>query len=88
MENMKDTQWDFALVLRQKYQEEIIRNRLKEEGVTLEAPAELVGLDILDLGANDGYRACAMVQDGITGRKMRIMCRYLVGADGGRSFVR
>jgi len=46
MENMKDTQWDFALVLRQKYQEEIFRRRLKELGVSLEAPVELVQVHV------------------------------------------
>jgi phenol 2-monooxygenase (NADPH) len=42
MENMKDTQWDFALVLRQKYQEEIFRRSLRELGVDLETPVELI----------------------------------------------
>lgn len=46
MENMKDTQWDFALVLRQKYQEEIFRKRLRELGVNLEAPVELVQVHV------------------------------------------
>jgi phenol 2-monooxygenase len=39
---MKDTQWDFALVLRQKYQEEIFRRSLRELGVDLETPVELI----------------------------------------------
>jgi len=48
METMKDTQWDFALVLRQKYQEEIFRRRLKELGVSLEAPVELIQVHVDD----------------------------------------
>jgi len=46
MEHMKDTQWDFALVLRQKYQEKIFRRRLKELGVNLEAPVELIQVHV------------------------------------------
>jgi phenol 2-monooxygenase (NADPH) len=46
MENMKDTQWDFALVLRQKYQEEIFRRRLRELGVNLEVPVQLVQVHV------------------------------------------
>jgi phenol 2-monooxygenase len=48
MENMKDTQWDFALVLRQKYQEDIFRRRLRELGVDLEAPVELIQVHVND----------------------------------------
>jgi phenol 2-monooxygenase len=48
MEKMKDTQWDFALVLRQKYQEEIFRRRLRELGVKLEAPMELIQVHVDD----------------------------------------
>lgn len=88
MENMKDTQWDFALVLRQKYQEEIFRRRLRELGVQLEAPVELVGVEVAESMTADGYRITATVRDGLSGETSMIKCKYLVGADGGRSFVR
>jgi phenol 2-monooxygenase len=88
MENMKDTQWDFALVLRQKYQEEIFRRRLREEGVELEAPVELVSIDVDEKMAQGGYKITAMTKHGVTGAEETIVCKYLVGADGGRSFVR
>jgi phenol 2-monooxygenase len=88
MENMKDTQWDFALVLRQKYQEEIFRRRLREEGVELEAPVELVSIDVDEKMAQGGYKITAMTKHGMTGTEETIICKYLVGADGGRSFVR
>ncbi len=48
MENMKDTQWDFAHVLRQKYQEEVFRRRLKELGVKFEAAVELIQVKVDD----------------------------------------
>jgi phenol 2-monooxygenase len=88
MENMKDTQWDFALVLRQKYQEEIFRRRLRELGVSLEAPFELVQIEVAETTPEDGYRITATVKNGVNGETSVIKCKYLVGADGGRSFVR
>ncbi|KUJ22527.1 FAD/NAD(P)-binding domain-containing protein [Mollisia scopiformis] len=88
MENMKDTQWDFALVLRQKYQEEIFRRRLRELGVTLEAPVELTDVKVDESIAQGGYKITAATRNGETGIEETIQCKYLIGADGGRSFVR
>jgi phenol 2-monooxygenase len=88
MEHMKDTQWDFALVLRQKYQEEIFRRRLRELGVCLEAPVELMSVEVNEAAQEGGYRITATVKNGMTGVEETIVCKYLVGADGGRSFVR
>ncbi|KAG0650715.1 Monooxygenase fmpF [Hyphodiscus hymeniophilus] len=88
MENMKDTQWDFALVLRQKYQEEIFRRRLKELGVSLEAPIELIDVQISETMPEDGHRITAVLKNRNTGVEETVKCKYLVGADGGRSFVR
>lgn len=88
MENMKDTKWDFALVLRQKYQEEIFRQALKREGVELEAPWELKSVDVLEDVSKGGYRVLAGIVHPETGVKRVVKCRYLVGADGGRSSVR
>lgn len=88
MENMKDTAWDFALVLRQKYQEEIFRNRLREEGIELKAPVELIKVDILDSATEGGFSVSVILKDGVSGATSIIKCKYLIGADGGRSFVR
>lgn len=88
MENMKDTKWDFALVLRQKYQEEIFRNALKRHGVELDAPCELTGVDILGNVGPNGHKVVATIEHGTTKVKSIVKCKYLVGADGGRSFVR
>lgn len=88
MENMTDTQWDFALVLRQKYQEEIFRRRLRELGVSLESPVELMGV-VVDEGVEvGGERITATTKHGETGVEEVFVCKYLIGADGGRSFVR
>ncbi|KAH7417037.1 FAD binding domain-containing protein [Cadophora sp. MPI-SDFR-AT-0126] len=88
MENMKDTQWDFALVLRQKYQEDIFRRRLKELGVSLKAPVELTNVKVDESVPQGGYKITATTKDVVTGVEDIIMCKYLIGADGGRSFVR
>jgi phenol 2-monooxygenase len=88
MENMKDTKWDFALVLRQKYQEEIFRKAMAREGVQLDAPYTLTGIEILRDVKPGGYRVLATIEHTETRAKSVVKCRYLVGADGGKSFVR
>lgn len=88
MENMKDTAWDFALVLRQKYQEEVFRQALKTCGVRLEAPKTLLGVRVDDGEPLNDYRVTATIQDGVTGAEEVVVCKYLVGCDGGRSTVR
>ncbi|KAF1966417.1 FAD/NAD(P)-binding domain-containing protein [Bimuria novae-zelandiae CBS 107.79] len=88
MENMKDTMWSFALVLRQKYQEEIFRRALKKEGVELEAPWELKSIEVLQDVNAGGYKVLASLTNPSTGAKRTVKCRYLIGADGGRSSVR
>ncbi|OWY51366.1 uncharacterized protein AALT_g4652 [Alternaria alternata] len=88
MQNMKDTKWDFALVLRQKYQEEVFRKALAREGVQLDAPYTLVGIEVIQGVEMGGHRVLATIEHGSTKTKSVVKCRYLVGADGGRSFVR
>ncbi|TID20042.1 FAD/NAD(P)-binding domain-containing protein [Venturia nashicola] len=88
MENMKDTTWDFALVLRQKYQEAIFREALKGQGVTLESATELVGLNVDERIPIGEHRITATMKNEVTGHESVVKCKYLVGADGGRSFVR
>jgi phenol 2-monooxygenase len=88
MEDMKDTKWNFALVLRQKYQEEIFRAALKRHEVELDAPYALTALEVLNDVEQGGYRVLATIEHGTTKVKSFVKCRYLVGADGGKSFVR
>ncbi|KAI1191858.1 FAD binding domain-containing protein [Nemania serpens] len=86
--DMKDTAFDFPLVLRQKYQEEIFRNALRRCAVEVEAPAELVRFDDDKTVLESHHAVSAIVQD--TKKKIlkTIRCRYLIGADGGHSTVR
>jgi phenol 2-monooxygenase len=88
MENMKDTTWDFALVLRQKYQEAIFREALSAQGVTLESSTELTALEVDESIPIGEYRITATMKNGLTGHTSIVKCKYLIGADGGRSFVR
>jgi len=75
MEHMNDTQWDFALVLRQKYQEEIFRRRLRELGGRLESPVECVDVAVHDED-EQGNRVTATVKN-----------RETVQTEGGRLYV-
>jgi phenol 2-monooxygenase len=88
MEDMKDSNWDFALVLRQKYQEEIFRRALKSHGVELDAPCALRSIKIFDNVAPDSYKILATIEHGVSKVLSTIKCKYLIGADGGKSFVR
>ena len=88
MTNMKDTAWDFALVLRQKYQEEVFRKAMKRHGVEVEAPVELEQVVIDDSLPIGEYRITATVLDSQTRQTTTIKCKYLIGCDGGRSSVR
>ncbi|KAH8166184.1 hypothetical protein CIB48_g2065 [Xylaria polymorpha] len=88
MNQMKDTAFDFALVLRQKYQEEIFRNALKRYGVEVEAPVELIGFDIDDTVLSGSHSITATVQYTEKNSLRSLRCRCLIGADGGRSSVR
>ncbi|KAF2462426.1 3-propionate hydroxylase [Lineolata rhizophorae] len=90
MERMGDTRWDFALVLRQKYQEEIFRARLAEKGVLLESQVELVQLAVDEARPVGSYRVTAVLEKRGSSPPERevVKCKYVVGADGGRSFVR
>lgn len=88
MNDMKDTAFDFALVLRQQYQEEIFRNALTRYGVRVEAPIELIGVDVDGTAPSDQHAITATVRDVESQDTKVIKCRYLVGADGGHSSVR
>jgi phenol 2-monooxygenase (NADPH) len=88
MEEVTDTTWDFALVLRQKYQEEIFRRRLRKYGVRLHATAELDSIDVDESVPIGSHRVTATILDGTTKETFTITSRYLIGCDGGRSTVR
>lgn len=87
LEHIQDTFFDFALVLRQKYVEAVYRDACEREHVPVHAPAAVTDIQVdesLPAGAAGRVRA-RVLQDGV---EHTIACKYLIGADGGRSFVR
>ncbi|KAI2628002.1 FAD binding domain-containing protein [Hypomontagnella submonticulosa] len=88
MNNMKGTVFDFALVLRQKFQEEIYRNALFEYGVAVETPIELLTAKVNHNIPVADYKVSAEIYSHSSGRYRTVMCRYLIGCDGGHSSVR
>ncbi|KAF2238293.1 hypothetical protein EV356DRAFT_557406 [Viridothelium virens] len=82
------TKWDFALVLRQKYQEEVFRTALREEGVEVETGVKLVDVVVGEGVKSTGWKVLATLEHLETGVKEQVRCRFLLGADGGRSSVR
>ncbi|KZV86245.1 hypothetical protein EXIGLDRAFT_653454 [Exidia glandulosa HHB12029] len=88
MEHMKDTRWDFSLVLRQKHQEEVFRSALRQLGVTLDTNTALVDVNVDETNPVDTHRVTATLEDAKTGLRYTVRCKYLIGADGGKSTVR
>jgi phenol 2-monooxygenase len=67
MENIKDTTFDFTLVLRQMYTEEILREKLKSVGVSYYQGMECVGFDCDPNKAPDGFPMTSTYQNAVTG---------------------
>ncbi|KAI1378772.1 FAD binding domain-containing protein [Hypoxylon crocopeplum] len=88
MHDMKDTAFDFALVLRQKFQEEIFRNALRKYDVEVEAPVELTAASVDRNIPVAHHRVTAVLLDHRDGTSKTMRCKYLIGCDGGRSSVR
>lgn len=90
VEDISDTKWDFASVLRQKYVEEILRAALARYGITVHAPAEFLSMEIDESIPSGAHRVTATIQDstGAQPQPLSIKARYIIGADGSRTTVR
>ncbi|KAI0849565.1 3-propionate hydroxylase [Daldinia vernicosa] len=88
MKHMHDTAFDFALVLRQKFQEEIFRNALKQHDVHVTAPIELITASVDRSIPVGGHKVTAVLLNRQDGAYEIVKCKYLIGCDGGRSSVR
>lgn len=86
--SMSNTAWDFALVLRQKYQEDVFREALHERGVEVEAPLILLDVVVDETAPALSHKVTAKVKNEKTGQISTIKCKFLVGSDGGHSSVR
>ncbi|KAL4739618.1 FAD binding domain-containing protein [Aspergillus similis] len=88
MENIKDTTYDFTLVLRQMYTEAIFREKLQSVGAAYYQGIECVRFDCDQDTAPNGFPVTSTFRNAATEETFRLKSKYLIGADGGRSFVR
>ncbi|KAL3471357.1 FAD binding domain-containing protein [Aspergillus californicus] len=88
VENVDDTVFDFGIMLRQQFIEESIRARLEEAGSKLQCAVECVAFEQSDEPDEDGKYITATLKQVETGENYTVKSAFLVGADGGRSFVR
>jgi phenol 2-monooxygenase len=63
MENIRDTNYDFALVLRQMYTEAIFREKLKEVGAAYFQGMQCVDFDVDDNAGPDAHAVTSTFTD-------------------------
>ncbi|KAJ6113611.1 hypothetical protein N7523_006928 [Penicillium sp. IBT 18751x] len=107
MENIQDTTYDFVLVLRQMYTEQILRDKLESVGSDYFQGYECVDFQCDENRPSASQAVVATFKESETGRTITLKrypvtqytiktghfhslwnSKYLIGADGGRSFVR
>lgn len=105
MEGIKDTEYDFALVLRQRYTEDILRKKLDSVGVPHYQSTQCIDYKIDEGAPFDSHGVTSVFNDKVTGGTFELKryfylfwgqgrslltcdSKYIVGADGSRSFVR
>lgn len=67
MEGIKDTEYDFALVLRQRYTEDIFRKKLDSVGVPHHQSTQCVDYRIDEEASFDSHAVTSVFKDKITG---------------------
>lgn len=88
MENMSGTAFGFTLVLRQMYSEEILRAKLEDISAPYFQGIECTDF-VVDAGAADNdYAVTSSLLDRRTKQTLTVKSKYIIGTDGGRSFVR
>ncbi|PYI06511.1 2,4-dichlorophenol 6-monooxygenase [Aspergillus sclerotiicarbonarius CBS 121057] len=83
MEKIDGTVFDFALVLRQMFTEEILRERLDRKKMVYYDCMECVGFEV----SQDGSEYPVSV-DCVGVERVTLKSKYLIGADGGHSIIR
>ncbi|KAJ6507394.1 putative 2,4-dichlorophenol 6-monooxygenase [Mycena vitilis] len=79
-----DTAFKFCFSLRQKHLENALRVEIEEmDDAAVQAPVKLVHYHTSD---SSDYPIIATIQE--QGQTRQVHCKYLIGADGGRSIVR
>ncbi|SPN99132.1 uncharacterized protein DNG_02167 [Cephalotrichum gorgonifer] len=88
VENIEDTSsYDFGIMLRQQFIEASFRKHLESQGVSLQHSTECTSFEVSEADAN-GNCITASMKNVESDSEYVIESKYLVGADGGRSFVR
>ena len=72
-------------MLRQQFIEKAFRNHLSELGVSVHESTECLDFEVT--GSRDRGYIYGLMRSG-TGREYSVRSKYLIGADGGKSFVR
>ncbi|KEY71705.1 hypothetical protein S7711_02934 [Stachybotrys chartarum IBT 7711] len=88
MENIRDTAYDFTLVLRQMYTEAILREKLESIGASYYQGIQCTDFTTDPSASPDSHAVTSTFVDKKTDRTFQLKSKYLIGADGGRSFVR
>ncbi|KAF7560281.1 hypothetical protein G7046_g3860 [Stylonectria norvegica] len=93
LEEIADTRYKFASVLRQKYVEDIFRAKSKALGVEVKENHRFLDLQVMEhIPVGDKGRVRARVLDVSLGEHLAkeyiVNCRYLIGCDGSRTVVR
>jgi 2-polyprenyl-6-methoxyphenol hydroxylase-like FAD-dependent oxidoreductase len=85
-----DTQFTRGVIIPQWKIEELLREKLAEFGVVPELGVELVGFKELEAGVDGDVAVGAGVEvrlQGLGGTEV-VACDYMIGCDGGKSFIR
>lgn len=77
MENIQDTTYDFVLVLRQMYTEQIIREKLESVEAEYYPGYECVGFECNDNTSSTSHALVATFKESDTGRAIRLK-RYRI----------
>ncbi|KAJ7573736.1 FAD binding domain-containing protein [Mycena floridula] len=82
--NIGHTMFDFSFGLRQKHVEDALRSTISEiDNQVVQAPVKLLSYRVTDAA---DYPVIATLED--RSKTREVHCKYLIGADGGRSTVR
>ncbi|RFU35572.1 hypothetical protein B7463_g831, partial [Scytalidium lignicola] len=87
VENIDDTWFDFAIMLRQQHVEKSFREHLMTFGVSLQCQTECIDFEVVSPDREGNYIKTTL-KDMERGSEYIVKSKYLVGADGGKSFVR
>lgn len=81
MENIKDTTYDFTLVLRQMHTEEILREKLASVGATYYPEAQCIDIELDESASLDSYGVTSTFTNTRTQEQFKLK-RYALSPPG------